>query len=363
MFSTILFITYKQKVQAMKVINAMFSRGLGGIEQVFLDYNHALNLAHMQVIPVVHPKAHIREKIYGHYESISNFNQYDPFAVYKLRKLIAKEQPQCIITHGNRATQLFRKATNSVPIIAVCHNYKYKPLIGSDAIIAITKDLKKHLIAAGQPKDAVYHITNMIHFPETAKFSKPKISKVPVLGFMGRFVAKKGTAMFLESLKILKDKKIKFKARIAGSGEEEANLLKLVQKLGLEKEVKFVGWVSDKEDFFEAIDIFCIPSHHEPFGLVLLEAFLHSKPVVTTASEGPSEIAKHMRDALFSQLDNPKEFASNIQKLINNPQLAQKLATKGFQTLQKYTTWNISRKLQLVLEEICFKKLECKYFK
>lgn len=342
----------------MKVLNVMLSKGLGGIEQVFLDYNHALNLHHNQVIPVIHPKSSIRNKIYGYYESIFNFNKYDPFAIYKIKKLIQKEKPSCIITHGNRATTLVRKATKSVPVIAVAHNYKYKSLLKADAIITITKDLKRKIIAAGKNKDDVYHVPNFIQMPESIEYTKPEFRKTVVLGFMGRFVQKKGVDVLIRACKILYEKNINFKLLIAGDGEEFDNIKKLVADLKLQNKIEFLGWVSNKEEFFNQIDIFCLPSYHEPFGLVLLEAFMYSTPVVATKSEGPSEIGADNKNILFSPVGDYEKFASNIERLISGDELPEMIAKEGFERVQAYTAWSVSRKLHLVLEEVLFKKLQ-----
>lgn len=335
----------------------MFSKGLGGIEQVFLDYNHALNIHHHQVVPIIHPKSPIKNKIYGHFISVFNFNKFDPFAIYKLRKIIKAEQPKCIITQGNRATSLIRKATSDIPVVAVCHNYKFAPLIGSDAIIAITKDIKKSLIEAGQPKESIYHVPNMIMTPEDLPYIKPEYNKTPVIGFLGRFVKKKGLDIFIKALSILQKQQINFEAIIAGDGEDKEMLIRYINELKLENKIKLIGWVDNKKKFFESIDVFCLPSHHEPFGLVLLEAFKHSKPVVATKSEGPSEIAKHDENILFSPVGNAEKLAANLIKLIADQELGIKLSGNGYKTVQNYSPWLIGRKLQIALEEVIFKKI------
>jgi glycosyltransferase involved in cell wall biosynthesis len=299
----------------------------------------------------------IKNKIDGRFISVFNFSQFDPFAIYKLRKLIKNEQPKCIVTHGNRAASLIRKSSRDIPVIAVCHNYKFKPLIGSDAIIAITEDIKKHLIAAGQSKESIYHVPNMMMPHEDLSYSQPNFRKPPVIGFLGRFVKKKGLDILLNSLSILSKKGILFRAIIAGDGEERGFISRLIMDYKLEDKVELIGWVDDKNAFFESIDIFCLPSHHEPFGLVQLEAFKHSKPVVSTKSEGPSEIAKHEENILFSPVGDAESLAANLEKMMSDETLAKKLSSKGYKTVQDYSPRLISSKLQGILEEVVFKKL------
>lgn len=346
---------------AMKILNAMFSKGLGGIEQVFLDYTQALKLGKHEVLPVVHPAASVVERIGHRYAAVKNLGQYDIFAVNKLRRLIEQESPHCIITHGNRATTLMRKAVKkigkAVPIIAVCHNYKYKPLIGSSAIITITDHLKSEVQDAGQGKNCVFHVPNFIQLPENAEFKAPSYGKPPVIGYMGRLVLKKGVDVLIKALAEIRDTGEKFKCKIAGDGEERGNLEQLVDDLDMQEYVEFIGWVDDKAKFFEDIDVFCVPSRHEPFGIVLLEAFLHSAPIVVTKSEGPLEIIEDGKDGLLCEIDDPNTLAIQITKLLHDRKLAEKIARNGFRKVQKYSAFETARKLNLVVEKVVYQGL------
>lgn len=334
----------------------MFSKSLGGIEQVFLDYTHALRMQNFNVIPVIHPKSQVKRYIDGKYHSIHNFSQFDLFAVSKIRRLVKEEQPKCIITHGNRAATLFRKAKTGVPIIAVCHNYKYKALIGCDAIIAITCDLKNYLIKAGQESSTIYIVPNMIHISEQDYYSAPTMHNPPIIGAIGRFVKKKGFDVFIKALHELKSRGLSFNAVIAGDGVERNYLQRLANNLGLQKELQFIGWVEDKEQFFNDIDIFCLPSNHEPFGLVLLEAMKYCKPVITTNTEGPSEIIDES-SALITPVGDYKLMASAIERLLSEQELIKNLSVTAFKKVQNYSVLNVSRQLKRVIEVVCFNKI------
>ena len=55
-------------------------------------------------------------------------------------------------------------------------------------------------------------------------------------------------------------------------------------------ELEFSGWINNKQEFFSKIDIFCQPSHFEPFGLTIIEAMSYGKAVISTKCDGPVEI-------------------------------------------------------------------------
>ncbi|AKB67691.1 hypothetical protein DU80_19985 [Methanosarcina mazei] len=55
-------------------------------------------------------------------------------------------------------------------------------------------------------------------------------------------------------------------------------------KLGIGNSCNFLGYAADNTviDWFNACDLVCIPSRNEPFGIIVLEAWDASKPIVTS---------------------------------------------------------------------------------
>ncbi|MEM6339385.1 MAG: glycosyltransferase family 4 protein, partial [Pseudomonadota bacterium] len=217
-----------------------------------------------------------------------------------------------------------------------------------DYVFATTQDLAYQLINLGYDKTKIFHLPNMIDLnsvktttdnPET-KFRDP-----PVIGTIGRFVKKKGFDIFINTLSILKDEGIEFKVIIAGDGEEKTKLEELTTNLKLKELISFPGWIKDKKKFFSSIDIFCLPSIHEPFGIVLLEALLYNKPIVSFKSEGPSEIGTDNQNMLFAKLGDARDLAEKIKLLINNQQLSSKLAKAGKSLIKEQYSLDVIQKL------------------
>ncbi len=337
----------------MNVINAMFSKVNGGLEQVFLNYIPALIQQGNHVIPVIHPKAEIIDLCpQEHLHTIHNFNQHDFFAVYKLRKLIQKEQAHCIITHSYRAAYLFKKTKTKVPKIAVCHvqgHYNF----GSDAIIAITESMRQDIIKEGIPADRVFTVPNMLPIPQDLQYTEPKQREIPIIGVCARFVSMKGIDVFLAALAELKKRNVPFKAEIAGDGPEKVLYLKRIADYKIEKEVTLLGWVNDRDTFYNNLDIFCLPSRKEAFGLVILEAMMHSLPLVLTDLPGPREIIAQSESALFTPSENPITMADNLEQLILNKELSNKLALNSFKRAQDYSLSSVGQLLHEVLERVC----------
>ncbi|MCE3233398.1 MAG: glycosyltransferase family 1 protein [Rickettsiaceae bacterium] len=338
----------------MHIINVMFSRGLGGIEQSFVDYCEAIKAQGNKVTAIIHPKAAIRQQLVPlgiNIVNVGNIGHWDFFAKSYIKKILKQANPDAVIAHGNRAIRLLSPAKKlRIPLISVTHNYNIQYLIGLDAVFATTQDLHKKVLAAGQNENVIYDIPNMIRLRET-KTIKPFGNPV-VIGTMGRFVKKKGFDIFILAIAELKQKNILVKAIIGGGGEEESALRNLCNQLNLNDVVEFRGWVSDKAEFFENIDIFCLPSLHEPFGIILLEAFMYGKPVVTSDSEGPSEIVTNQKDALVVAKGDAVAMAEAVIKLIGNEKPVDELSAAALQTVKNYDINTVGAKIDNALKQL-----------
>lgn len=338
----------------MKIFNAMFSKVMGGVEQSFLDYNQALIMQGFDVLPIIHPQAKVKPFIHGKCALVNNFSRYDLLAVHKLRRLIEQENPQCIISHSGRSTALFKLVRNTIPVIAVSHNSQFKPFIGIDAIIAVNSQMRAAIIKAGQPEDTVYCVPNMIHIPRDLTFITPKFRNPPTIGMIARFEPKKGIDVFLKALAVLKQKGILFRGIIAGDGDYRKKVEQLIAKLNLKADVELLGWISDKRAFYKQLDIFCLPSHIEPFGIVVLEAFMYAVPSVVTDTEGPSDIATHEKNALIFPRGDSEKLAQFLERLIKDEAFATLIAKGAYKRVQDYSMLNISRLLQRTIEEVYY---------
>lgn len=78
-----------------------------------------------------------------------------------------------------------------------------------------------------------------------------------------------------------------------GEGPEQLRAEQLSVTLGVEKHVSFLGNQEFIEEILPAADLFLLPSHHESFGLVALEAMSSGVPVIATDRGGPREVIRH----------------------------------------------------------------------
>jgi glycosyltransferase involved in cell wall biosynthesis len=311
----------------MKVFNIMLSRGLGGIEQAFINYAQAIKDKDIEATNILSVGAKVKKSVRDSI-SLTNLFSKDFLSVIYLKHLIKIKKPEVIIAHGNRAICFARSSLPQCPLIGVAHNYSLKSILKCDYVIAPTNHIKEFLVVNKFNPSRIEIIPNMVTIDRDF-VQKPFRSEV-VVGVMSRFVEKKGIGIFLNAIALLKAQGKKLRAVIAGDGKLKAHLIDLSKELGLQNTVSFIGWVVDKSKFFDSIDIFCVPSIQEPFGIIILEAAAYSTPIISTRTEGPSEILRNQQDGILCASKSSEALAEKISYLLINPDEAEKYAKSAY---------------------------------
>ena len=335
----------------MRVFNIMMSRDLGGIQQAYLDYSAAIKMHNHEVINISSIGAKINKLQKSNY-TLPNIAPWCFFSKIILRILIIFYKPDLIICHGNRAVNFARTfGQKKSLVIGVSHNYSYKHLKKCDYVITLTDELKKHLIKYGIEERKLLSLPNMITIEHS--YNPISYSSPIVIGALGRFVSKKGFIYLIETFSMLKNAGYNIVLLLGGDGEDRTILERKVKELQLDNLVIFPGWVNDKDEFFRQIDIFCLPSTIEPFGIILLEAMEHSKPIVATHCGGPAEIITDGENGLLADIESSQSLYNKLEKIIIDPRMAQKLSSVAYSQLkEKYDINIVSKKLSTILEDI-----------
>jgi glycosyltransferase involved in cell wall biosynthesis len=315
----------------MTVLNLMLGQGRGGLEQAGVDYAEALAHAGLPALTVTRPGGWAGTAL-GNlpHRPLHHWASWDPLAILRLRQLAGETAATAIICHGNRALRMALPALKGrIPVLAVTHNYSSKRFMRADKVLCVTRDFMHHMTARGYPAARLFHVPNMVRIPPPAP--RPRYRSPPVVATMGRFVDKKAFDLFIDAIRELKARNLAFKAVLGGDGEAAASLRR--RAAGLEDVLTFTGWIADKSRFFDDADIFVLPSHHEPFGIVLIEAMAHGVPVVTTDSEGPREIVDPGRTALLTPRGSVRDLADALQDLLLDEAKAKALAQQAYRTV------------------------------
>lgn len=119
-----------------------------------------------------------------------------------------------------------------------------------------------------------------------------QITDRPYIFAYGRLTHKKGFDLLIEAFAKIAQYFLDIDLIIAGSGEEQQHLIKIIQKQKLDHRILFWGQAKPSEvaQLLNGCQLVVIPSRQEPFGIVALEALASGKPVIASRVGGLIEI-------------------------------------------------------------------------
>ncbi|MEI6222285.1 MAG: glycosyltransferase family 4 protein [bacterium] len=202
----------------------------------------------------------------------------------------------------------------------------------ADKIVAVSQTTKTDLVNSGVAENKITIIPNGI--PTSHKFSNNPASKnttQTIFGFLGRIIPQKGPQIILKALTLLSpESRNHSKVLIGGNGSFQEELKSFVKENKLTSFVEFLDWQESPDPFYDKIDCFINPSlYQEGFGLTIIEAWQHKLPVIASNAGGLAEIIEDENDGLLFQPGSSQELATQMQKIIEDSQLATKLGING----------------------------------
>ena len=347
----------------MKILNFISGKDLGGSKQSFVLYSEALNNLGYDVTSLIKKNALVKNLLVQKKLKIIeisyyrlNFIFFRWLAIYKLKKTIEKLNIDLIFVHKQIDIFLLRKALgDKVIIIGVIHELNSKHINFSNQLIAVSTLVKNFLLNNGYKKNITV-IPNMVKLESEVQYKN--IKSIPLIGSMGIFRRTKGFHILIEALHILKTRGVDFKAVIAGKGNFYYSFyLKYLKFRYRLNELKIIDWIknSERDRFLDNLDIFCLPSKRETFGMILIEAMMRMKVVIATKCGGAEEILTHNKNGFLIEKNSPVAMVNMIEAIINNQKNLYNISMNAHNFVKEhYEITKVQNKLDEIIKS--FKK-------
>jgi glycosyltransferase involved in cell wall biosynthesis len=227
----------------------------------------------------------------------------------------------------------------------------------ADRFIVISREIDTELSGAGIPEKKRVIIPNTVeteYFYPLSYDDKQKlrqglgINSNHVVVFTGRLSPEKQVHMLLSIWpgvrKVYKDALL----IIVGDGPESETL-----KKNTSEGVLFTGAVTDTRPYFQAADLFVLPSLAEGLSIAMLEAMASALPVIITDLAGASDLITHKKNGWLIPPGNVKLLEQGIAELFNDDAMRNNIGREGREhILENYSLNSAAEQLRNLYGQI-----------
>jgi len=325
---------------------------------------------------IVQPDSPLHEKAAGDNLPVLPLrmkSEMDLVAVLKMAR--AMRRRGCVLAHFHDAHSVSVGAAAAslakVPVRIISRRVDFpvksrrKYVKNVDAVIAISEEVRKVLIAGGVPESLIEVVPSGIDFApfrevKERDFLRREFGFAPddfLVGIVAQLEDHKGHADLINAAKVLKDHAPKVKIVIVGEGSLRMDLDRQTHDLCVDDVVYFLGFREDIPRILASIDLFVLSSRTEGLGSSLMDAMASRLPIVATQAGGIPEVVIHRETGLLVPPRDPQALAQAILKLYLDKALASRLAQRGFEVVhQKFSAEAMAQRIIHIYERLASQK-------
>ena len=137
----------------------------------------------------------------------------------------------------------------------------------------------------------------------------------------------------------------------------QRKLLQRIEQLGVQAHISLIPGLAADDPLlrgaYHAAGVFALPSLHEPFGIVVLEAWAAGLPVVAASVGGIPSFTRHGENVLHADPHHWESLARQLLNVMGNRQLASRLADNGSKLARDKYDWRVvSRQLTTLYQDL-----------
>jgi glycosyltransferase involved in cell wall biosynthesis len=199
--------------------------------------------------------------------------------------------------------------------------------------------------------------TSMTSKPEAANGDVVRqdwgISSGPLVTSLGRLVDQKGHDVFLEAFALLRKKMPNVQAAVVGDGPLKDVLEKIASRPEMGGKAHVFPSRNDLVNVLTTANILVIASRSESMPLLLYDAMVMARPIVSTAVGGIPEVLEDGVTGILVPPNSPHDLALAMERLLLNPTMAMKLAQRArAAAMEKYSTNHCVQEIQQAYQRL-----------
>ena len=198
-----------------------------------------------------------------------------------------------------------------------------------DFVHSVSAYTKQVLLERGFKEDQIADIPNAV---DLSRFKNRvrQDSNTVTIGYCGRIEAVKGLELLLEAVsRAGKTSPLTLKVSIVGVGDHMPALEKLVTRLALEEQVKFLGRTDQVPEFLDTLDIYCQPSHAEGLPNSVLEAMSDGLPVIASRISGNVDLVEDGITGYLFEKGNVEDLTEKLLALLESSEDRNRMGQRG----------------------------------
>jgi len=346
----------------MKIAQILPSLNIGGVERGVLDIANYFKNTDIENIVISKGGRLVKEldkiKIKHYTLPVNRKSLVSLFLIPKLKKIFLKEKIDIVHARSRVPAWIsfFASRLAGIDFITTCHGvYKNKffsKVMGFGKFVICPSNFVARYMREkfSVPEEKIVVIPRWVDL-NRFKYTpyKDKINLNVILA-VGRISPSKGYEYLIDAFKVLVRNNPYLKLKIVGEPDKSKikyfNYLKsLINRFSLNYNVEFVGFKKNIEDLLKEAKILVVPSViEESFSRVVIEAFASGVLVVATKVGGISEIIEDGVNGFLVEPRNSKEIAYRINKLLNEPKLANNFSINARKKTESF--YNIDKCLE-----------------
>lgn len=296
----------------------------------------------------------------------------NPFKLIDLLRIIKKEKPDLLHSHSYASADFSRLASwiTGIPMIQQQHFCWRIPwyqrvvdfiLQGiPKRVIAISESVKrfmaKYQSISEEKIEVIWNGTEISKNNGARRKSLREDFQIPedhfIVSLVGRLHRIKGQDLMIDAVPRVLEKIPNTTFVFAGAGKIRSDLEKKARERGIERNVRFTGFVEEVEQVYSQSDAVVIPSLSEAFGLTAVEAMSFGCAIVASQVEGLAEILEDEKNALLIQPGEKKALAENVVRLLKDSSLRKKIGTQAESDAKQYSIDRVASSFSRIYRDV-----------